>query len=158
MEPRPMSLVLAIDPGTVASGVVIWDGARVHFSEAKVPNEDALRMAGHAEWATTVAIETMETSYGSRLGKETMQTLLWAGRFWEAAARSRSEDRVVLMPRGEVKSYIAVRKANDADIRHALIERLGAPGLKASPGITYGVKGDAWQALALAVTVRDGHR
>lgn len=150
--------ILAIDPGTTASGVVIWDGASVHFSEAKVPNEDALRMAGHADLTTTVAIETMETSYGSRLGKETMQALLWAGRFWEAAARSRSEDRVVLMPRGQVKSYIAVRKASDADIRHALIDRLGPPGVKAEPGVTYGVKGDAWQALALAVAVRDGHR
>ena len=47
-------------------------------------------------------------------------------------------------------------KANDADIRQALIDRFGpgkqkAIGLKGSPGPLYGVSKHCWAALALAV-------
>ena len=46
-------------------------------------------------------------------------------------------------------------KAKDANIRQALIDRLGPPGTKKAPGPTYGVTSHAWPALAIAVTVAD---
>ncbi|MGH7470493.1 MAG: hypothetical protein ACRENP_21315 [Longimicrobiales bacterium] len=46
-------------------------------------------------------------------------------------------------------------KAKDQNIRQALIDLLGAPGTKKNPGPTYGISGDAWSALAIAVTARD---
>jgi len=46
-------------------------------------------------------------------------------------------------------------RAKDANIRQALIDRFGgaaAIGRKAAPGPLYGISGDVWQALGLAVT------
>jgi len=52
------------------------------------------------------------------------------------------------------------RRAKDANIRQALIDRYGpgkalAVGLKATPGPLYGLTGDCWSALAVAVTAAD---
>jgi hypothetical protein len=49
-------------------------------------------------------------------------------------------------------------RATDANIRASLIDRYGpgkdsAIGSKRSPGPLYGLKGDEWSALAVALTV-----
>jgi hypothetical protein len=55
--------------------------------------------------------------------------------------------------RGEVKVHVCnSKKAKDANVRQALIDRLGKPGTKKAPGPTYGIAGDVWAALAVAVT------
>ena len=49
-------------------------------------------------------------------------------------------------------------RAKDPNIRQALIDRYGgssAIGRKATPGPLYGVAGDVWAALAVAVTHAD---
>jgi len=43
-------------------------------------------------------------------------------------------------------------KAKDANIRQALIDKLGPVGTKKSPGPLWGVKSHIWSALAVAVT------
>jgi hypothetical protein len=66
-------------------------------------------------------IEKVE-SYGMAIGVEVFDTVLWAGRFAEAAHRV----PVVMVPRRAVK--LALRgdsRAKDANIRQALIEGFG---------------------------------
>jgi hypothetical protein len=100
-----------------------------------------------------VAIEQI-ASYGMPVGAEVFETVFWSGRFAEAAyARMR---RVTRIPRMEVKMHLCHNsRAKDANIRQALIDRLGAPGTKKAPGTTYGIKADEWAALAVAVTFSD---
>jgi hypothetical protein len=43
-------------------------------------------------------------------------------------------------------------KAKDANIRQALIDKIGPQGTKKDPGPTYGISKDVWSALAIAVT------
>ena len=45
---------------------------------------------------------------------------------------------------------------NDSQIRARIIEQYGPPGTKKSPGATYGIVDDMWQAAGIAETVRRG--
>jgi hypothetical protein len=86
------------------------------------------------------------------VGAEVFDTVLWAGRFAEAAHRV----TVVMLPRRAVKlALCGDSRAKDANIRQALIDRFGgsaAIGRKAAPGPLYGISRDVWSALAIAVT------
>jgi len=58
--------------------------------------------------------------------------------------------------RRDIKMHFChTMKGKDANIRQVLIDRLGPPGRKKTPGITYGIKKDLWQALAGAVYLYD---
>lgn len=90
----------------------------------------ALRTGGLPD---VVVIEKVE-SYGMAVGAEVFDTVLWAGRFAEAAHRV----PVVMLPRRAVKlALCGDSRAKDANIRQALIDRFGgsaAVGRKAAPG------------------------
>ena len=154
MTTRP---IMAIDPGTRQSGVA-WlasDGKSVMASSV-LDNENVLKLiASNAESGLCrVAIE-MVASYGMAVGKEVFRTVWWTGRFadrWFLLTRR--------MPleifRKEVKLHLCqTPRAKDANIRQALIDKLGPPGKKAEPGPTYGVKSHAWAALGVAVTAAE---
>ena len=96
----------------------------------------------------------MVASYGMPVGAEVFETVFWIGRFYE---RHENEGgRVARVFRKDVKMHLCGQtKAKDSNIRQALIDRYGpgkekAIGLKKTPGPLYGIKGDEWQALALA--------
>ena len=142
--------VLAIDPGTTRSAWLRYDGVRpqgfgITANDVLVR---ALRTGGLPE---VVVIEQVE-SYGMAVGAEVFDTVLWAGRFAEAAHRV----PVVMLPRRAVKlALCGDSRAKDANIRAALIDRFGgsaAIGRKAAPGALYGISRDVWSALAIAVT------
>ena len=89
------------------------------------------------------------TSYGMPVGAEVFETVFWSGRFAERFGA----DQVQRIPRLKVKLHICLDShAKDANVRQALIDRFGKPGTKASPGVLYGISGDLWAAVALAVT------
>ena len=153
--------VLAIDPGAEQSGFVLYDiehEPRVQFTGV-LGNDDILR-----EVITThdaiVVIEGM-SGYGATLGQSTIDTLVWAGRFWQQAVCSGLP--VARISRRDVKLHLCdSARARDADMRDALITRFGpgkekAIGTKANRGPLYGVKSHCWAALALAVTYADLH-
>jgi len=153
-----MTTILAIDPGTTESGwVILEDGVPIEFG--KNNNEYVLeRVYGKhlaPTLATRMAIE-MVASYGMPVGAEVFETCVWAGRFIEAWGGG--EERVY---RRDVKLHLCGQaRAKDANIRQALIDRFGpgkdaAIGRKDTPGPCYGISGDVWAALALAVTVHD---
>ncbi|HEU4571621.1 MAG TPA: hypothetical protein VFR93_02970 [Candidatus Limnocylindrales bacterium] len=145
-----MSTVLAIDPGSAQSAWLRFDGQRpqgfgITANDVLV---QALRTGGLPD---LVVIEKVE-SYGMAVGAEVFDTVLWAGRFAEAA----HPVPVVLLPRRAVKlALCGDSRAKDASIRQALIDRFGgsaAIGRKAAPGPLYGISRDVWAALAIAVT------
>lgn len=145
-------IVLAVDPGNAESAWVLYDGKRV-LAKGYDENHDAIRLALQASAGAKVrpAIE-MIASYGMPVGKEVFETCVWIGRFIEQLERT-TESTVRLVYRAEVKMHLChSMKAKDGNIRQALIDKLGAPGTKKAPGATYGVSGDAWAALGVAVT------
>jgi hypothetical protein len=59
---------------------------------------------------------------------------------------------VELIYRKDIKLFLCgTMRAKDANIRQALIDKIGPQGTKAQPGPTYGIKSHSWAALAVAV-------
>jgi hypothetical protein len=93
----------------------------------------------------------MIASYGMAVGKEVFETCVWIGRFVEVA---RVEPRLVY--RRDAKLHLCHSpRAKDANVRQALIDRLGPQGTKKNPGPTYGMRSHLWAALAVAVYAGD---
>jgi hypothetical protein len=59
-----------------------------------------------------------------------------------------------LVYRRDVKMFLCgSNRAKDGNIRQALLDLVGPQGTKKAPGPTYGLRGDEWAALAVAVTI-----
>lgn len=147
-------IVLGIDPGPTQSGVVRLVDGEVQDA-ATMPNAEVRQEIARIGVRNLhlVAIEQVR-SYGMAVGAEVFDTCVETGRFVECATAS--ADKVVLIPRMDVKMHLCNSpRAKDANIRQALLDRLGAQGTKKAPGPTYGVSGHAWAALAIAVTAWD---
>jgi hypothetical protein len=146
-----MTAILAIDPGTDRSAwLTLVDGGPYAFGILENTRLlDELR--GGLGTGCTVVIEQVE-SYGMAVGREVFETVRWAGRFEEAAEPA----TVDLLPRRAVKLAIcASPKANDSNIRQALIDRFGGTPAIRKGGVLHGISKDVWSALAIAVTRHD---
>jgi Holliday junction resolvasome RuvABC endonuclease subunit len=146
-------MLLGIDPGTFESGYVIFDGTRV-ISADILKNEELRLLIKYESMkgnCTRMAIE-MIASYGMPVGAEVFETCVWVGRFMELwQAENHTQAKQVF--RKDVKLHLCgTSKAKDANIRQALIDKLGPVGTKKQPGACFGVKSHAWAALAVAVT------
>lgn len=139
--------ILAIDPGTEESGFCILQHGEVIDSGVD-PNVEVLKSVG-AHMSDVLAIE-MIASYGMPVGKEVFETCVWIGRFvqaWHDPAAAR------LIYRRDVKLHLCGSpRAKDANIRQALIDKMGPIGTKKAPGPLYGVSSHAWAALGVGVT------
>lgn len=149
--------ILAIDPGTTESAwCELVDGKPVNTS--KETNEEVLRQLRTLQTAPLIGVPLcieMVASYGMPVGREVFETVVWIGRFYEAWAARGGEVRLIY--RKDVKMHLChSTRANDASIRQALIDKFGgkekAIGRKATPGPLYGIHGDGWSALAIALT------
>jgi len=142
--------VLAIDPGTTQSAYVLWNDHSIHLLGIRENDEVRLMLRDWVIDSCTLVIEQIRC-YGMPIGQTTLDTVFWSGRFWEAWTGDKH-----LMPRLEVKKHICHNGvAKDSNIRQALIDRFGPPGVKKDPGLLYGVKKDIWAAMAIAVTWMD---
>lgn len=140
--------ILSIDPGTVQSAFVLWDGETI-LDKGIFENNDILEYLKF-RIADLLVIEKV-ASYGMAVGESTFETVFWSGRFAQAWP-----GRIRRTTRGDVKMHLCgSMRAKDGNVRQALIDRLGAPGTKKNPGLTYGCSKDVWAALALAVTTYD---
>lgn len=151
-------MIFAIDPGPVESAWVLYqdDVQACPRNEAlrdfaKQGNNEVIeRLRFHAP-AQHLVIEKI-ASFGMPVGAEVFETVYWSGRFAEAFGAT----RVSRITRPTVKMHLChSMRAKDANIRQALIDRFGEPGTKKNPGMLYGVSGDVWSALAVAVTFTD---
>jgi hypothetical protein len=158
-----MSRILAIDPGTRESGWVIIDVASrrpLHFG--KDPNADVLDLvtSPHRPTYDSAVIE-MVASYGMSVGADVFETCVWIGRFAQALNHAHAIEASLVTRRPVKLHHCHSAKANDANIRQALVDRFapGQPnhgkGTKAAPGWFYGFRADIWQAFALAVYAAD---
>lgn len=157
-----MTRIIAIDPGTTHSAFTVMHGETI-IAHQKATNRDVLQfIKEHAldygrDSFDALCVE-MVASYGMPVGKEVFETVLWIGRFIEAA-ESRGLHHVKIY-RQEVKLHLCKSaKANDASIRQAIIDRYGpgkdaAIGKKAAPGPLYGISGDEWSAVAVGLTAQ----
>lgn len=143
--------IIAIDPGTTHSAAVWMHGRIIHQSNY-IPNQHVLPLLGidHAE----VVIE-MVASYGMPVGKETFETVLWIGRFVQKQCHNRTGS-VRLVYRKDIKMHLCQSmRAKDANIRQALIDKLGPVGTKKNPGPLHGISSHLWAALAVAIYAQE---
>lgn len=152
--------VLAIDPGYEQSAFVLFDGASV-LDHGIEPNHDLmsrlLTRAGVLNHVIVkaVVLEQIE-SFGMAVGREVFETVFITGRLFEVASVAFGAV-VQRMPRRAVKVHLCQSaRAQDTNIRVALVDRFGgasrAVGKKKTPGPLFGIKSHEWAALAIAVT------
>lgn len=154
-------MILAIDPGPVKSAWVLFDGQEPRWFryEANDRVKELLKFPDHDY--RHVVIEDIR-GYGMKVGNDVFETCRWIGRFEVYAKMSDLKGprpEVVLLPRKDITETICDnRSAGDSDVRKALIAMYGgqeaAIGTKKKPGPLYGITGDVWAALAVAVAAQ----
>lgn len=163
-------LILAIDPGTTHSAWLAWDGSRIPAFGIFENHELRELRHGHFDGAVPRFVHNRQPSpdtelvierimaHGMATGATTLLTCEWTGRFAEAW-EFRTGRPAHWLPRVEVKKALCHSgAAKDPHVRQALIDRLGPPGTKKAPGVTYGISKDVWAALAVAVAFGDLQR
>ena len=145
-------MIIAIDPGTTESAYVAYRGGKV-LEFAKIDNDELLRMIVDKNLEPERFAIEMIASYGMPVGREVFETCVWIGRFMQAAGGD-----VDLVYRKDVKMHLCgSTRAKDGNIRQAIMDLYGSTkqesiGLKKSPGPLYGISGDVWAALGVAIT------
>jgi hypothetical protein len=144
-----LGMIIAIDPGTVQSACVEWDGTKIHQADIW-PNGLLLeRLSGEMGFEPILYIEMVQ-SFAMPVGREVFETILWIGRFYQEWTRSTLTEPKLVYRRDIKLHHCNSVKAKDSNIRQALIDKYGPPGKKANPGVTYGLKKDLWAAFAIA--------
>ena len=149
-------MILAIDPGPMQSGYVLFSERLQEIHEADV-KDNSLMLLKIKQWAnepgTSCAIEMIQ-SFGMPVGAEVFDTCVWIGRFMQHWHRYGRDTLPRLIFRQAIKTHLCgqTKGVNDGVIRQRLIDLLGAPGRKKTPGPTYGITTHMWPALAVAVT------
>ncbi|AGO47483.1 Holliday junction resolvase [Cellulophaga phage phi19:3] len=154
--------ILAIDPGTLKSGWVLYDTKTHEILDKGVTDNFGLKLwiksnVGENTFDAT-AVE-MIASYGMAVGREVFETCLYIGQIMQLMDDNHIPCDLVF--RRDVKQAICNNgKAKDPQIRQALIDQFpktggGAKpqiGNKKQPGRLYGVTSHIWAALGVAIT------
>ena len=154
--------ILAIDPGNVESGYVMVDENLQPIEFAKVPNQIMEKLLYSIPGITQVVIERI-ASYGMAVGREVFETCEEIGRL-SILAEFREIPVAYVYRKDEKIAICGSQKANDSNIRRALIDRFATHDLKNGKGTKdnrdwfYGFKADIWAAYAVAVTWSDMRR
>jgi hypothetical protein len=160
--------VLGLDPGPTQSALVILGDKRVlqHSIESNLVIVEhlayfaSLQQSKGAQPLGDVLVIEQIASFGMPVGAEVFETCWWSGRFAQAW-HDHSDQEAHRLKRHEVKSHLCHnQRAKDANIRQALIDRFGgdsAIGRKAHPGPLYGLRGDEWTALSVAIVWKEQH-
>ena len=147
-------MIVGLDPGPTYSALVYFTGDRAQIPRY-AENALILETVGLLN-GEPLAIE-MIASYGMAVGQEVFETCVWIGRF--AQAYDRQQQKAAFVYRRDVKLHLCGSvRARDTNVRQALIDKLGPVGTKKSPGPCYGISGDLWSALAVAVTYAEWSR
>lgn len=148
--------IFAIDAGTTESGYCIMDSETYKpLFFGKDDNEEVLKYVLEGNYDVLVYEEFQ--SYGMSVGKSTITSITWNGRFIQAAVSLlkpfypiyRSEEKITIC---------GTMKAKDANIRQALIDRFAefdfkqGKGVKAHRDFFYGFAKDSWSGFAIAYT------
>ena len=157
-------LIYGVDPGTIQSGVVIYDTVqeRVRFADIIKNSEVWSHRAIEHEFAIDAFAVEMVSHYGRNMpaGASLFETCVWIGRFIEAwnQRKSTEQGHAILVYRRDQKLHLCdTPRAGDKEIRQALLDRFGgnrkiALGVKKHQGPLFGIKSHSWNALAVALT------
>jgi hypothetical protein len=163
--------ILAIDPGNEQSGYVLINGMTI-LEKGKRDNSDIIKMVpcGICE----IVVLEMIASYGMPVGQTTFDTCVWIGRFKQAAKAVGHKVEYVYRKKPQKEKGIESEcmylckntRAKDPHIRQAIIDMFPADGggkipqvgTKKQPGKLYGVSGDVWSALAVALTYQGSNQ
>jgi len=157
-------IIIGIDPGPEHSGVVAYDAyhKEVEQSFSEMANDkvfDYLRGTVYNPKQVRLGIE-IPACYGLRVGRDVFQTCVWAGRFIQEFT-CLSFWTVYEVSRPEIVHHLTGKRGGPkAAVNAVLVDRFGpgrkvAVGRKSAPGPLYGVKGHAWDALAVAYFVAE---
>jgi len=148
-------MILGIDPGPHQTAFAIWSIKIKRLANfAILPNDDFIRWIRIQSAMGSIPVVEMIQSFGMPVGKEIFETILLIGRIIEIYDCQNIKTNLVY--RKDIKlHFCGSNKAKDSNIRQALIDRFGPPGIKKNPGILYGVKKDIWSALACAIYWED---
>lgn len=152
--------IFAIDPGNTESAYCIYaPESHTVLGFAKIPNfEMRAVIQSSLQSPHSYAIE-MIASYGMPVGADVFETCLWIGRFKEILESSGESAELVY--RKSVKMHLCNSvRAKDSNVRQAIIDQFPAAGggklpqvgIKSKPGPLFGVSGDVWAALGVALT------
>lgn len=156
-----MTCIVAIDPGLRQSAWVLYDLERsIPEAFGKEDNAKVLQRIYASSYdcgyryPETIALE-MVASYGLAVGQSIFETVLWIGRFYEAAAQAVGQPQFIY--RKDIKLHLCNNmRAKDANVRQAVLDRYGgkenAIGTKKTGyGPLHGITADVWSALAIAI-------
>jgi hypothetical protein len=161
---------LAIDPGTIASGVVLMaNGSYLPIWKDKASNTYLINeVFGRLSDSWVIRLDSLNVviemipSYGTgnAAGKDVYETCIWIGRFKQwFIERGVNVDMIT---RTSVKQHLCgSTRAKDPNVVQALVDRFAplatnyGKGTKKEPGWFHGFKADVWQAYALGVTYLD---
>lgn len=156
-------IVLGVDPGPTTCGMVAYcsERERVLVAHKGIPVERLLEAMADPGLCDVVALERVQ-SYGIS-NPNLYQTAEVMGKLWYAAELNNYP--VELYYRRQVLRALDVtgRGNRDSLVRQRILEIHGgnkqvAIGKKSKPGPCYGVAGDAWAALAVALTYLEENR
>lgn len=146
-------IVVGLDPGTTQSALAyLYPDGRV---ETSTLHNDLmlghLNREGLTHGLNAVLVVEQIAAMGMAVGGETFETVFYSGRFVECWGR-----QWYRLKRVPIKVHLCgTAKAKDANVRRALMDRFGGDASIKKGGALYGVKGDEWAALAVAVTWND---
>lgn len=163
-------IVVAIDPGTVLSGLVVLHGYNV-VEKHVLPNDEVLDFIDTMEYVHTIMDEVHTVSvaiewvacYGMAVGAEVFDTCRWVGRFEQMLSIANWSDPPTYITRKEVKMHLCgSMKAKDGNVRQAIIDmyprtgggKIPQIGTKKEPGPLFGINSHIWSALAVALTYK----
>ncbi len=153
--------LLCIDPGPRESGVVIYDGKNINYTNPAFNNYALLEfiklyLEDPKNVPCTMAIESI-VGYGKAVGVSTFDTAEWVGIFRHAFGL----DNAHKISRKDIKLHICGSiRAKGKDIRYNILKMFPATGggktpeigTKKKPGPLYGVTSHGMSALAVGIT------
>lgn len=153
--------ILAIDPGPLQSGWVLFDPEE--FLPLKFGVENNAQVLRHVRQsaADELAMEWMEHYGKAAVGQSVFHTARWVGRFEEAWESTHPWPAANLYKRREIKLQLCdTARCGDPQVRQAILDRYPPDGggkvpqigTLAEPGPLYGIKSHLWSALAVAIT------
>jgi hypothetical protein len=147
-------MILGLDPGTTKSAIARYDAASGTAETWTFDNDGMLVwLKGYHRVTRDILVVEQIAAMGMAVGGEVFETCFWSGRFVEAWGGK--WDRLKRIP---IKAHLCGQaKAKDANVRRALMDLFGGDASIKKGGRLYGVKGDEWSALAVAVTWGDLH-
>lgn len=144
--------LLAVDPGKTI-GFVLFVGGEPRLMGELSDYRKLSQDTDLVYMLDAVCIETI-VPYSQQLQQDVINTCMQIGGI---ADRFRQQQiPVYMVTRPEVKRHLFGKQSGtDAEVRRAVLERLGEVGTKKTPGPCYGMKGHMFAAAAVGILAID---